>query len=457
MKPKDNFTPSDKEIPDSDERGVSDDSLNLLNQTVSTVSENDDLESRNTEQTESSYRESFSKDYSVDREVNGVADNMKVIDGANLDNSAVAKDLEEKPALRENQEISDHVNKLVSEEKPAISPKAAQLSAPGDPAIKGMSARLIKNLELGFVDRSSLLNNHYPSRTRDIVTKDKDISTFSDALYEVRPLSSNLTEQKTTSSINFESNKPDEQTENNFEFSVDDEFDYAFEKYKDEPNVVEPASEDKKEAVAENKGEIHRVTRPRAFSEQRSGDDAPVSQGIASALRSGSLDSLKLHRHQDDTAKDVKSSRVRCSPPAHSQSPVGQLNREKRPARMLRYTSVDMEYHLPNQPVHTVEIGVTPYYRPRPPMNRTQSSPTLYSSNLIGSPLGSRRKNSLSAKIPRPPASSVNSGENLPPRPPTSSVNSGENLPPRPPARGIRRPIGHKPVFSSGNSWRKRK
>lgn len=100
------------------------------------------------------------------------------------------------------------------------------------------------------------------------------------------------------------------------------------------------------------------------------------------------------------------------------------------------------EYHLPNQPVHTVDVAITPYLRPHPPVSRTQSSPSLYSSNLIGSPLGSRRKNSPSSKIPRPP---------------TSGVNADESLPPRPPVHGIRRPLGHRPVFSSGTSWRKRK
>ena len=100
-------------------------------------------------------------------------------------------------------------------------------------------------------------------------------------------------------------------------------------------------------------------------------------------------------------------------------------------------------YHLPNQPVHTVDINITPsQLRPHPPINRTQSSPSLYSSNLIRSPLGARRKHSTSAKVPRPP---------------TSSVNSDDGLPPRPPARGVRRPLELNPMFSSGTSWRKRK
>lgn len=107
------------------------------------------------------------------------------------------------------------------------------------------------------------------------------------------------------------------------------------------------------------------------------------------------------------------------------------------------FSLLPQDYHLPNQPVHTVDINITPsHLRPHPPINRTQSSPSLYSSNLIRSPLGTRRKTSTSAKVPRPP---------------TSSLNSEEGLPPRPPARGVRRPLELNPVFSSGTSWRKRK
>ena len=107
------------------------------------------------------------------------------------------------------------------------------------------------------------------------------------------------------------------------------------------------------------------------------------------------------------------------------------------------FSLLPQEYHLPNQPVHTVDINIVPsHLRPHPPINRTQSSPSLYSSNLIRSPLGARRKTSTSAKVPRPP---------------TSGLKSEEGLPPRPPARGVRRPLELSPVFSSGTSWRKRK
>lgn len=353
MKPKENFSWSDKETLASDEIGVSQDSINLLNQTrtesnqrILTGSENTDSERHNTEQIERLCRDSYSKDFIVDGVVYDAGVNRNAIAGADLDNPTVTNNLEEKPASTldsKNEEMTDHVKKLVHEEKPATSPKVPQLSASGDPAIKGMSERLRKNLELGFVDRSSLLKHHYPSKTRDFVIKDKVTSTISEALHDVKPLSSALTEPKTISSTNdFESKQPKEQNEKNFESSVDDEFDYAFEKFSGEPNRVEAVCEDEKEAVVESKDEINRVTRPRACSEQRSGEDALVSEEIKTALRSGSLDSLKLHHQQDDAAKDFKPSRVRYSPPACSQSPVGHLNREKRPARMLRYTSVDM-------------------------------------------------------------------------------------------------------------------
>ena len=107
------------------------------------------------------------------------------------------------------------------------------------------------------------------------------------------------------------------------------------------------------------------------------------------------------------------------------------------------FSLLPQDYQLPNQPVHTVDINIVPsHLRPHPPMNRTQSSPSLYSSNLLRSPLGARRKTSTSAKVTRPP---------------TSGEKSEEGLPPRPPARGVRRPLELNPVFSSGTSWRKRK
>jgi len=191
-------------------------------------------------------------------------------------------------------------------------------------------------------------------------------------------------------------------------------------------------------------GSARPITRTRAFSEQYNSPGSPHgSRDISVALHSGSLDNLRLYHQHDGANRGARPGLVAYSPPSHPRSSGGHLNREKRPARMLRRTSFEEEYHLPNQPVHTVDIGLSKYVRrPHPPMNRTQSSPSLYSSNLIRSPLGGRKKSTVSAKVPRPP---------------TDSTTNDAGLPPRPPARGNRRPLEFNPVFSSGSSWRKRK
>ena len=83
-----------------------------------------------------------------------------------------------------------------------------------------------------------------------------------------------------------------------------------------------------------------RVTRARAHSEQRSGTDNQfASQDISSALRSGSLESMKFYRQQEDITKGSRPSRLTYSPPTNARSP--HLRREKKPARMLRHTSFD--------------------------------------------------------------------------------------------------------------------
>ena len=83
-----------------------------------------------------------------------------------------------------------------------------------------------------------------------------------------------------------------------------------------------------------------RVTRARAHSEQRSGTDSQLaSQDISSALRSGSLESMKFYRQQEDITRGSRPSRLTYSPPANARSP--HLRREKKPARMLRHTSFD--------------------------------------------------------------------------------------------------------------------
>ena len=95
------------------------------------------------------------------------------------------------------------------------------------------------------------------------------------------------------------------------------------------------------------------------------------------------------------------------------------------------------EYYLPNQPIHTSDLTGAEWQRrhiPHSPVHRTQSSPSLYSSNLVRSPPTSAQ---ASPKAPRPP------------------VAGNTRLPPRPPAG--RKPTARRPLFSSGTSWRARK
>lgn len=106
--------------------------------------------------------------------------------------------------------------------------------------------------------------------------------------------------------------------------------------------TVEAACVEQEKPVVENKEITSRVTRTKAYSEQRSGTDSHLaSQDISSALRSGSLESMKLYRQQDDVTKGSRPSRLTYSPPANARSPVGHLRREKKPARMLRHASFD--------------------------------------------------------------------------------------------------------------------
>lgn len=111
---------------------------------------------------------------------------------------------------------------------------------------------------------------------------------------------------------------------------------------------VEAACLEEKAAV--NSKEItSRVARARAHSEQRSGTDSHlVSQDISSTLRSGSLESMKLYRQQEDITKDSRPSRLTYSPPANARSPVGHLRREKKPARMLRHASFEAVCNVSN-------------------------------------------------------------------------------------------------------------
>jgi len=130
-----------------------------------------------------------------------------------------------------------------------------------------------------------------------------------------------------------------EKTRDNSASKESDNVEHEFEK---ESGTVEAACVEQFKPGVKSKEITNHVTRARAHSEQRSGTDSRrVSQDISSTLRSGSLESMKLYRQQEDTTKDSKPSRLTYSPPANARSAVGHLRREKKPARMLRHTSFD--------------------------------------------------------------------------------------------------------------------
>lgn len=339
-----NFTPDitfrENEEPVSDQRRVTDDLLicasqtrNESNKKVVTAGENIS-KSRNMGQIDSFHSDSDGKGFREQGAEGNNGSDERVADNTNFYNHVVSSDLEEKPALTlnsKNEETAEHINKVVYEEKPAFSSKVLTSSASGDPAVEDINERFTNNLDIGA------------TRTCDFVSRNDSTSTFSDTIHEVAPLTSSATEPTSVISAEIvESNQPDKDTKENTEYKVDDEFDYGFATFSGQPETVETACEEEKEAVVESKGERHRVTRTRARSEQRSSEDSLVSQEISSTLRSGSLDSLKLYHQQDDVPKDSRPSRVSYSPPANSRNSVGHLNREKRPARMLRYTSFDV-------------------------------------------------------------------------------------------------------------------
>ena len=110
--------------------------------------------------------------------------------------------------------------------------------------------------------------------------------------------------------------------------------------FEHESETVEAAWVEQEKPAAKSKETTSRVTRARAHSEQRSGTDSHlVRQDISRALRSGSLESMKLYRQQEDGTKGSRPSRLTYSPPANATSPGTHLRREKKPARMLRHAS----------------------------------------------------------------------------------------------------------------------
>ena len=126
-----------------------------------------------------------------------------------------------------------------------------------------------------------------------------------------------------------------------------DEFDVLDTIFNSKVESVETTGEEETNLVVEQKGSGSPIaTRTRAFSEQPNRSCGPRgSQDIAVGLHSGSLDSLRVYHQQDGVARGLQvraSPRVTYSPPANSHRSVGHLNREKRPARMLRRTSFDV-------------------------------------------------------------------------------------------------------------------
>lgn len=112
--------------------------------------------------------------------------------------------------------------------------------------------------------------------------------------------------------------------------------------FEHESEAVEAAFTEQEKPAVKRKEITSLVTRVRAYSEQRSGTNSHlVSRDISSALRSGSLESMKLFRQPENTTKGSRTTGLTYSPPANARSPVGHLRREKKPARMLRHTSFD--------------------------------------------------------------------------------------------------------------------
>lgn len=190
--------------------------------------------------------------------------------------------------------------------------------------------------------------------------------------------------------------------------------------------------EDKKEVIEEHRATDHLTAEIACNSS--------LKTDLSLTLHNPSLDDVtSCHQGLENGLKQSRPCAVHTADRGH-------LNRERRSARLLRRrTSLETEYHLPHQPVHRVDINLRSQVlrtRPRPPMDRTQSSPSLFSSNSTTSPTNLRHNSALSVKAPRPPLVKTVSDHSLSPSPPT---------------RSTRRFLPLKPVFSSGTSWRKRK
>lgn len=292
------------------------------------ISVKNDIEEVNSSHSGKNYVEEDCRDEKVD-ESNG------------FDSTAVVENgLEEKPTVvQESKNEEQTVIEVMNEEKPAVS---SSLNILSDNTKSEMVDKDFGN-KLGpvVIDKDSDIISHDTSRIRDSVTKDNyDISAITDTLHEVT-LNKDPDLSATTEIV--ELKRADQKTKVNCESTEKVEFDHSFEACNGKTEPSPPACVTEEEPVIKSKERPGLVKRTRAHSEQRSERESPpVSQDIASALRSGSLESLKLSRQQEDVAKGSRRSGPTYSPPANSRNPVGHLRREKTPARMLRNTSFDV-------------------------------------------------------------------------------------------------------------------
>lgn len=263
----------------------------------------------------------------------------KAVDDTGFFEPVVENGLEEKPARIENSktaEETNHVIKLMNEEKPAVS--SSLRTSREDTKAEKINEDFGNKLVPVTIDKDSDITSHETSRISDVLTRDHEVSTVSDLLREVT-----LKEPTTSVSTEIlESKQLTEKTNLEYPSKENDDVDNGFAALNGKTETLPAACVTEEKPVIKSKESPSLVTRTRAHSEQRSGtESALVSQDIASALRSGSLESLRLHRQHED-AKGSQASRLTYSPPANSRSPVGHLRREKRPARMLRNSSFDV-------------------------------------------------------------------------------------------------------------------
>ena len=259
----------------------------------------------------------------------------KSVDDTDFLDPVAENGLEEKPAGIEDSKNEDevsHVIKVMNEEKPAVS--SIQRTSPDNSKTEKISDDFGDKIVPVTIDKDPDITSHDTSRIRD-----HDDITVSGPLHEVT-----LKEPTTSASGEIvESKTSAERTIQDYPSKENDDFDYGFAAFNDKTEHLPAAFVPEEKPVIKSKERPGLVPRARAQSEQRSGtESALASQDIASALRSGSLENLKLYHQHDDTAKSSRPSRLTYSPPTNSRSPVGHLRREKRPARMLRNTSFDV-------------------------------------------------------------------------------------------------------------------